>query len=118
MRLAPGQNHRTIDVVRDDWRSGEFNDRRFRGAVYERLKPNGLYIIIDHVAAPGTGASRTESQHRIDPATVRAEVTAAGFVLDAESTLLSNKDDPHSANVFDASIKGQTDRFAHRFVRL
>ena len=43
---------------------------------------------------------------------------AAGFVLDAESTLLENKDDPHSIRVFDPSIKGQTDRFAYRFVRL
>jgi len=50
--------------------------------------------------------------------TVRAEVETAGFVLDAQSTLLSNKDDPHSANVFDPSIKGETDRFAYRFVRL
>jgi len=90
----------------------------FNRAVYERLKPGGLYIIIDHAAATGTGASRTESQHRIDPATVRAEVETAGFVLDAQSTLLSSKDDPHSANVFDPSIKGETDRFAYRFVRL
>jgi len=89
----------------------------FNRAVYERLKPSGLYIIIDHVAATGTGASRTESQHRIDPATVRAEVETAGFVLDAESPLLSNKNDPHSTSVFDPSIKGETDRFAYRFVR-
>jgi predicted methyltransferase len=36
---------------------------------------------------------------------------------DAESTLLENKDDPHSIRVFDPSIKGQTDRFAYRFVK-
>ncbi|HUN71164.1 MAG TPA: hypothetical protein VMU52_02550 [Steroidobacteraceae bacterium] len=41
----------------------------------------------------------------------------AGFVLDAESAVLANKDDPHSISVFDASIKGATDRFAYRFVR-
>jgi hypothetical protein len=29
--------------------------------------------------------------------------------LDAESTLLANKDDPHSIKVFDPSIKGKTD---------
>ena len=57
-------------------------------------------------------------QHRIDPATVRTEVETAGFVLDAETPLLSNKDDPHSISVFDSSIKGETDRFAYRFVRV
>jgi predicted methyltransferase len=63
----------------------------------------------------GTGDAR--SLHRIDPASVRKEVKAAGFVLDAESTILANKDDPHSTKVFDPSIKGETDRFAYRFVK-
>ena len=87
-------------------------------AVYERLKPGGSYIIVDHAAAAGSGTSDTEALHRIDPASVREEVEAAGFVLDAESAMLANKDDPHSTKVFDPSIKGQTDRFAYRFVRL
>ena len=56
-----------------------------------------------------------QTLHRIDPAAVRAEVEAAGFVLDAESTLLAKKDDPHSIKVFDPAIKGETDRFAYRF---
>lgn len=90
----------------------------FNQAVYERLKPGGFYVIVDHVAAAGTGTSHTESLHRIEPAAVREEVEAAGFVLDAESTVLANKDDPHSIKVFDPSIKGETDRFAYRFVRL
>ena len=90
----------------------------FNRVVYERLKPGGSYVIIDHVATSGTGASRAESLHRIDPAIVREEVETAGFVLDAESTTLANKDDPHFAKVFDPTIKGNTDRFAYRFIRL
>src|SRR6266851_6963595 len=90
----------------------------FNQAVYERLKPGGFYVIVDHVAAAGTGTSHAESLHRIEPAAVREEVETAGFVLDAESTVLANKDDPHSIKVFDPSIKGETDRFAYRFVRL
>ena len=89
----------------------------FNQAVYERLKPGGLYVIVDHVAAAGTGTSHAESLHRIEPAAVRKEVEAAGFVLDAESTVLANKVDQHSIKVFDPSIKGETDRFAYRFVR-
>ncbi|MHC5730429.1 MAG: hypothetical protein ACYTXY_41240, partial [Nostoc sp.] len=79
----------------------------FNRAVYERLKPGGSYVIVDHAAA-GTGTSDAQSLHRIDPASVRAEVEAAGFVLDEESSLLANKDDPHSSKVFDPSIKGAT----------
>ncbi|ESW90352.1 methyltransferase [Mesorhizobium sp. LSJC285A00] len=89
----------------------------FNRAVYKRLKPGGSYVIVDHAAAAGSGTSDTRSLHRIDPAFVREEVEAAGFVLDAESTVLANKDDPHSIKVFDPAIKGETDRFAFRFVK-
>ena len=87
-------------------------------AVYERLKPGGFYVIVDHAAAAGAGTGDAQSLHRIDPASVREEVEAAGVVLDAESTMLANKDDPHSIKVFDPSIKGETDRFAYRFAKL
>jgi predicted methyltransferase len=89
----------------------------FNRAVYEQLKPGGFYVIVDHAAATGVGTSDAQSLHRIDPASVRKEVEAAGFVLDAQGTLLANKDDPHSIKVFDPSVKGETDRFAYRFVK-
>jgi len=89
----------------------------FNRAVYERLKPGGFYIIVDHAAHAGAGTSEARTLHRIEPASVLEEVEAAGFVLDAENTLLANKDDPHLIKVFDPSIKGETDRFAYRFVK-
>jgi len=89
----------------------------FNRAVYERLKPGGFYVIVDHAAAAGAGTNDVQSLHRIDPVSVRHEVEAVGFVLDAESTLLAKKEDPHSSKVFDPSIKGETDRFAYRFVK-
>jgi len=89
----------------------------FNRAVYGRLKSGGSYVIVDHAAAAGAGTSDAQSLHRIDPAAVRAEVEAAGFVLDAESTILANKDDAHAIRIFDPSIKGKTDRFAYRFVK-
>jgi predicted methyltransferase len=88
----------------------------FNRAVYERLKPGGFYVIVDHAAA-GPGTSDTQALHRIDPGFVRAEVEAAGFVLDAQSDMLANKDDAHTIKAFDPAIKGQTDRFAYRFVK-
>jgi predicted methyltransferase len=89
----------------------------FNRAVYDRLKPGGAYVIVDHVAAAGATTSVAQSLHRIEPASVRAEVEAAGFALDAETAMLGTSGDPHSTKVFDPSIKGQTDRFAYRFVK-
>jgi predicted methyltransferase len=89
----------------------------FNRGVYERLKTGGFYVIVDHAAAAGAGTSNAQSLHRIEPASVREEVEAAGFVLEADSSILANKDDPHSIKVFDPSIKGKTDRFAYRFVK-
>jgi predicted methyltransferase len=90
---------------------------QFNRAVYERLKPGGSYVIVDHAAAVGAGTNDAQSLHRIEPASARKEVEAAGFVLDAESTVLANKEDAHSIKPFDPSIKGKTDRFAYRFVK-
>ena len=90
---------------------------QFNRVVYEQLKPGGYYVIVDHAAAVGLGTSVAQSLHRIEPAAVREEVEAAGFVLDAESSLLAKSDDPHSIKVFDPSIKGETDRFAYRFLK-
>ena len=87
----------------------------FNRAVFHRLKPGGSYVIVDHAAAAGTGSGDAQSLHRIDPAYVRKEVEVAGFILDAEGTMLANDDDPHAIKVFDPSIKGRTDRFAYRF---
>jgi predicted methyltransferase len=89
----------------------------FNRAVYARLKPGGSYVIVDHAATAGTGTSDTSLLHRIDPASVREEVEAAGFLLNAESTLLANGTDARTIKVFDPLIKGETDRFAYRFLK-
>ena len=87
----------------------------FNRAVFASLKSGGRYIIVDHAAARGSGTTDTPSLHRIDPASVVEEVQAAGFVLDAQSDLLANSEDPHAVKVFDPAVKGETDRFAYRF---
>ncbi len=42
-------------------------------------------------------------------------MTAAGFVLEAQSGVLANPADPHTAPVFDASIRGHTDKLLFKF---
>lgn len=84
-------------------------------AVYRALKPGGVYLIVDHVAAPGSGLRDTETLHRIDPESLRAEVTAAGFVLEAQSAVLRNDADAHTLKVFDPAIRHRTDQVVFRF---
>src|SRR3569623_765911 len=48
-------------------------------------KPGGVYVVLDHVAAPGSPAVVTDTLHRIGPSVVRREVEAAVFVFEGES---------------------------------
>jgi predicted methyltransferase len=84
-------------------------------AVFAMLKPGGVYMVIDHAAAPGRGTGDTENLHRIEPATVRAQVEAAGFRFEGSSDVLANPADPLDVPVFDKSIRGHTSQFAYKF---
>jgi predicted methyltransferase len=84
-------------------------------AVFAALKPGGVYLIVDHVAQAGSGPRDTDTLHRIDPALVKAQVTAAGFRFVGESKLLANPADDHSLKVFDKTIRGHTDQFIYKF---
>jgi predicted methyltransferase len=88
----------------------------FNRKVFAALKPGGVFVVIDHVAAAGTDVNVASNRlHRIDPATVKAEVEAAGFKLDGESDVLADKDDAHDKMVLETSILGKTDQFMLRF---
>ena len=112
-----------VDVV---WTSQNYHDMHdsFFGpadlsavnkAIYDSLRPGGIYIVLDHAAQAGSGLRDTETLHRIDPAQVKKEVEAAGFVYVGESKVLANADDDHTKKVFDGSIRGKTDQFIFKF---
>lgn len=84
-------------------------------ALYNALKPGGTLVVVDHVAADGTGSSAADTLHRIDPAFTRATLEKAGFKFGGELKVWRDPNDPHSANVFDPAIRGKTDQFAYRF---
>lgn len=83
--------------------------------LYASLKPGGVLLLVDHVADADPGFTAPQKLHRIDPAAARAEIEKAGFKFEGESPLLRNPADPHTASVFDASIKGKTDQFIYKF---
>ena len=84
-------------------------------AIFRALKPGGVFLVIDHVAAAGSGLRDTNTLHRIDPDALRAEITAAGFVLEAKSDLLRNSEDSHTLPVFDPRIRHRTDQIIYKF---
>jgi predicted methyltransferase len=85
----------------------------FDKSIYNALKPGGVFIVLDHAAAPG--AQVTNTLHRIDPAVVRKEVEAAGFKYEGESKVLANASDDHTKAVFDPGLRGHTDQFIYKF---
>jgi predicted methyltransferase len=84
-------------------------------ALYSALKPGGTLLVVDHSAAAGSGTTAANTLHRIDKQAAIDALTAAGFVLEAESDLYALPDDPRTANVFAPEIRGKTDQFVLRF---
>lgn len=84
-------------------------------AVLRALKPGGVFVVLDHVAEPGSGLRDTETLHRIDPEAIKREAKAAGFMFEAESDVLRNPEDDHRLRIFDPKIRGRTDQIVLRF---
>ncbi|MEX0300733.1 MAG: class I SAM-dependent methyltransferase [Kordiimonas sp.] len=86
-------------------------------AIFDALKPGGLYVIVDHSAEEGSGIRDVKTLHRIDKSFVVNEIEAAGFKLVEESNLLANPEDTRDFNVFrDARTnRDNTDRFILKF---
>jgi predicted methyltransferase len=121
---APLQGGLSIPTQADIvWTSQNYHDVKnvpnidmlaFDKAIYNSLKPGGVFIVLDHVANPGDPNS-TKTLHRIDPAVVKQEVTAAGFKFEGESTVLKNPADDHTKGIRDGFSQGQTDQFIYKF---
>lgn len=84
-------------------------------AAFKALKPGGIYLIVDHQAAPGAGSTVTATLHRIEDSVVRSEVEHAGFRFDGASDLLRHAADDHTLKVVETGIRGKTDQFILRF---
>ncbi|MEO8112827.1 MAG: methyltransferase [Phenylobacterium sp.] len=91
------------------------NAAKVNAAVFKALKPGGVYLVVDHAALAGAPLTTADTLHRVDEAIVKQEVEAAGFKLDAESPMLHDAADPHTASVFDPAIRGKTDQFVLKF---
>lgn len=110
-----------LDVV---WTSENYHDLlnkgfgapdmvQFNKAVFTALKPGGVYMVEDHAAAAGAGATVIDTLHRIDPELVKQQVVSAGFVFEGASTVLQNPDDPHTERAH--LMEGKSDKFLLKF---
>jgi predicted methyltransferase len=89
-------------------------------AVFEALKPGGVYAIVDHNARSGGGLNDVQTLHRIEESVLRQEIQQAGFGLVAEANFLRNLEDERDWNASPRAAgdrRGTSDRFVLKFIK-
>jgi predicted methyltransferase len=86
---------------------------RMNRAIFDGLKPGGMYVIADHSGRPGTGIGESGTLHRIEESFLVREVESAGFKLAARGDFLRNPADPRDQ----AEPSHPKDEFVLKFVR-
>jgi len=97
--------------MHDFVRSGEESAQALLTSIYTMLKPGGVFGVIDHRGVDGYD---NEALHRITDEELREQLVKAGFVVEAESDILSNPLDDHSLHMRDESLSRNTDRILVR----
>ncbi|MGC4086434.1 MAG: SAM-dependent methyltransferase [Polyangiaceae bacterium] len=94
---------------------------RMNQAIFQALKPGGLYVLLDHSSRPGAGLSEVKTLHRIEEPLLRAEIEQAGFRLVRQSDVWrvpsDSRDWSTSPRVVAAERRGTSDRFALVYAR-
>ena len=93
----------------------EIDGPRMLATILDSMKPGAVIGVVDHAAESGAPVEVGTSLHRIDPARLRREFEAAGFVFDGESSDLRNPGDDLGKPMYAEGIRGKTDRFVFRF---
>lgn len=89
-------------------------------AIFQALRPGGLYGIVDHSAREGDGDTAVKTFHRIEERLVRQEIEAAGFELIDEADFLRNPADTRDWNDAPSAAgerRGTSDRFVLLFMK-
>jgi len=83
-------------------------------AVYDALKPGGIYAVVDHNRRH-MEPDGSENRRRIDPVLATREIQAAGFELVDFSDLHYRPDDELRFEVGRKTVTGNTDRWTLKF---
>ncbi len=84
-------------------------------AIFQALKPGGIYVVSDHAGRDGTGISEAGTLHRIEEAFLRKEIESVGFKFVAEGGFLRNPNDPRDKNT--PNPPQSKDDFVLKFVK-
>lgn len=106
-----------VDMVLTFRNYPNFNEkgrRELNRAVFEALKPGGIYGIVSHSARHMEPPSH-ENSRRMDPVTAIKEVLDTGFEFIDFSDLHYRAVDDLTKEVGDKSVTGQTDRWTLKF---
>lgn len=87
----------------------------FLEALFDGMKPGGVVGIIEHEAKKGTPPAESAELHRLDSSHIRKIMEDAGFVLEAQSSVLRNNEDDMSQVVWTKGLRRHTDRAVMRF---
>ena len=109
-----------VDVM---WTSRNYHDFKnanpdlsaFNKAVFDGLKPGGIFVVLDHAAKEDDTPDVTSRLHRIQSLRVKAEVVAAGFKFVGQDDELRNPQDDDTKRVFEAGEHDHTDQFILKF---
>ena len=83
------------------------------------MKPGAVLGFIDHAADSGGDPAKIgQALHRIDPQLVKNTFEDSCFSLKGEAGFLGNNEDDHTLPVFNPAIRGNSDRFVFKFVRI
>ena len=93
----------------------EINTDGFLESIRRMLKPGGKLLIIDHNAAAGTGREAASKLHRLNEDWAKNSITSRGFVFEKSWDGLRNPKDQLDKMVYDAAVKGKTDRYVHLY---
>jgi len=107
------QNYHDLKIAQ----YGPVDTVAFDKAVFDALKPGGIFFVLDHEGWAGMTDADIAKVHRIEKAKVIQEATSAGFKLAGEGTFLSRPTDDHHLPIFDPKVRGHTDQYALKFVK-
>jgi predicted methyltransferase len=85
-------------------------------AVYDALKPGGVYAVVDHTRRH-MQSDDAENRRRVDPVLAIKEIQEAGFRFVDYSPLHYKADDELRYEVGRKSVTGNTDRWTLKFVK-
>ena len=108
---APADAAFTALNLHDYANRGDEAGLAFLRGIYDSLAPGGTLGLVDHV---GVAGQNNVELHRMEASKARQLLTTAGFVIEAESDILTNPADDHTLGIRDPFIRYNTDRMLFR----